>query len=169
MCRLKGLNTLDWCFSPFLQGRQFLWLSVCISVHQYSSKKQSTLKEEFIPSGEGFFFVLFFLFLFFFHFNVEFFVCFAFVLLLLLFFVVVVFLFFFFCLFLFFVVFCFFVFFCFFFCLFFFFFRRLKQFWQSCLPSPEKVNRYTVKPQWLEHLWDHENLFVKWVVRATEG
>ena len=27
----------------------------------------------------------------------------------------------------------------------------------------------TVKPQWLEHLWDHRNLFETWVVRATEG
>ena len=28
---------------------------------------------------------------------------------------------------------------------------------------------YTVEPQWLEHLWDHGNLFETWVVRATEG
>ena len=28
---------------------------------------------------------------------------------------------------------------------------------------------YTVEPQWLEHLWDHGNLFEIWVVRATEG
>ena len=28
---------------------------------------------------------------------------------------------------------------------------------------------YTVKPQWLESLWDHENLFEIWVVRAIEG
>ena len=27
----------------------------------------------------------------------------------------------------------------------------------------------TVEPQWLEHLWDHGNLFEIWVVRATEG
>ena len=26
-----------------------------------------------------------------------------------------------------------------------------------------------VELQWLEHLWDHENLFEKWVVWATEG
>ena len=29
--------------------------------------------------------------------------------------------------------------------------------------------RYTVELQWLEHLWDHGNLFETWVVRATEG
>ena len=28
---------------------------------------------------------------------------------------------------------------------------------------------YTVERQWLEHLWDHGNLFETWVVRATEG
>ena len=28
---------------------------------------------------------------------------------------------------------------------------------------------YTVEPQWIEHLWDHGNLFETWVVRATEG
>ena len=27
----------------------------------------------------------------------------------------------------------------------------------------------TVKPQWPEHLLVYENLFEKWVVRATEG
>ena len=27
----------------------------------------------------------------------------------------------------------------------------------------------TVELQWLEHLWDHGNLFETWVVRATEG
>ena len=32
-----------------------------------------------------------------------------------------------------------------------------------------KGNRYTVKPQWLEPLWDHGNLFEIWVLRATEG
>ena len=26
---------------------------------------------------------------------------------------------------------------------------------------------YTVEPQWLEHPWDLENVFEKWVVRAT--
>ena len=25
-----------------------------------------------------------------------------------------------------------------------------------------------VKPTWLEHHWDHGNLFVTWVLRATE-
>ena len=28
---------------------------------------------------------------------------------------------------------------------------------------------YTVELQWLEHLWDHENLFETGVVRANEG
>ena len=27
----------------------------------------------------------------------------------------------------------------------------------------------TVKPQWLEELWDHGKLFETWVVRANEG
>ena len=27
----------------------------------------------------------------------------------------------------------------------------------------------TVELRWLEPLWDHENLFKTWVVRATEG
>ena len=27
----------------------------------------------------------------------------------------------------------------------------------------------TVKPQWLEHLWDHGNLLESWVVRASKG
>ena len=27
----------------------------------------------------------------------------------------------------------------------------------------------TVKLQWLEHLWDHENVLEEGVVRATEG
>ena len=31
------------------------------------------------------------------------------------------------------------------------------------------VVAYTVETQWLEHLWDHGNLFETWVVRATEG
>ena len=31
------------------------------------------------------------------------------------------------------------------------------------------LNICTVEPQWLEHLWDHGNLFETWVVRATEG
>ena len=29
--------------------------------------------------------------------------------------------------------------------------------------------KYIVKLQWLEHLWDHGNLFEIWVVRATES
>ena len=28
---------------------------------------------------------------------------------------------------------------------------------------------YTVELQWLEHLWDHENLFETGIVRASEG
>ena len=28
---------------------------------------------------------------------------------------------------------------------------------------------YTVELQWLEHLWDRENLFEAWVIRATAG
>ena len=28
---------------------------------------------------------------------------------------------------------------------------------------------YIVKPQWLEHLWDHGNSFETWLVRAAEG
>ena len=28
---------------------------------------------------------------------------------------------------------------------------------------------YTVELQWLEHLWDYENLFETGVVRANEG
>ena len=28
---------------------------------------------------------------------------------------------------------------------------------------------FTVEPQWLEHLWDHENLFEAGAVRANEG
>ena len=34
---------------------------------------------------------------------------------------------------------------------------------------PRHFYRRIVKPQWLEHLWDHRNLFETWVVRATEG
>ena len=29
-------------------------------------------------------------------------------------------------------------------------------------------NKYTVELQWLEHLWDHENMFETGVVRANE-
>ena len=32
----------------------------------------------------------------------------------------------------------------------------------------ELRNPTTVKPQWLEHLWEYGNLFEKWVVRATD-
>ena len=32
-----------------------------------------------------------------------------------------------------------------------------------------QVHFTTVEPQWLEHLWNHGNLFQIWVVRATEG
>ena len=35
-------------------------------------------------------------------------------------------------------------------------------------PSNKRVSSYTVEPQWLEHLWDHGNLFETWVVRAIE-
>ena len=28
--------------------------------------------------------------------------------------------------------------------------------------------KYTVEPQWLEHIWDHGNSFRTWVVRSTE-
>ena len=31
------------------------------------------------------------------------------------------------------------------------------------------IFRITVKSQWLEHLWNHGNLFETWVVQATEG
>ena len=37
----------------------------------------------------------------------------------------------------------------------------------SYIVSLEKVN--TVKLQWLEHLWDYENLFETGEVRAIEG
>ena len=33
----------------------------------------------------------------------------------------------------------------------------------------EKVLLTTVELQWLEHLWDYENLFETGVVRAIEG
>ena len=32
-----------------------------------------------------------------------------------------------------------------------------------------QANKSTVKLQWLEHLWDHENQFETGVVRANEG
>ena len=35
---------------------------------------------------------------------------------------------------------------------------------------PKTINQQiTVELQWLEHLWDHENLFETGVVRANEG
>ena len=30
------------------------------------------------------------------------------------------------------------------------------------------INQYTVELQWLEHLWDYENMFETGVVRASE-
>ena len=36
------------------------------------------------------------------------------------------------------------------------------------LLSEEHGDTYTVELQWLEHLWDHENLFQTGVVRAIE-
>ena len=38
--------------------------------------------------------------------------------------------------------------------------------WRSVAPL---ANQNTVKPRWLEPLWDHENLFEIWVVQAIEG
>ena len=32
----------------------------------------------------------------------------------------------------------------------------------------QKVNIYTVELQWFEHLWNHENMFEIWVIRANE-
>ena len=37
-----------------------------------------------------------------------------------------------------------------------------------CMFSSE-YTQYTVELQWLEHLWDYENLFETRVVRAIEG
>ena len=34
--------------------------------------------------------------------------------------------------------------------------------------AQRRTAMYRVKPQWLEHLWVHGNLFETWVVRATE-
>ena len=33
---------------------------------------------------------------------------------------------------------------------------------------PEYIS-YTVKPKWLEYLWNHGNLFEKWAVPVSEG
>ena len=33
----------------------------------------------------------------------------------------------------------------------------------------EKPVLYTVELQWLEHLWDYENMFETGVIRAIEG
>ena len=43
-----------------------------------------------------------------------------------------------------------------------------------CRPASERAKSdtdlcYTVKLQWLEHFWDHGNLFETWVVRTIEG
>ena len=38
----------------------------------------------------------------------------------------------------------------------------------ECSTTESKYGN-TVELQWLEHLWDHGNLFETWVVRATEG
>ena len=35
--------------------------------------------------------------------------------------------------------------------------------------SDQPAKPYTVELQWLEHHWDHGNLFEIWVVRATKG
>ena len=43
---LSGLGTVCFFFPPFWQGRQFLWLFVCILVHQSPSEKKPTLKGE---------------------------------------------------------------------------------------------------------------------------
>ena len=40
------------------------------------------------------------------------------------------------------------------------------QFWNTGVTS--KCIQYTVELQWLEHLWDHENMFEAGVVRANE-
>ena len=32
-----------------------------------------------------------------------------------------------------------------------------------------KIYKHTVELHWLEHLWDHGNLFQIWIVRATES
>ena len=51
-CSLKGSDTFGRFFSPFLQGRQFLWLPVCFAAHQISSEKGSTLKgKNLLPGG----------------------------------------------------------------------------------------------------------------------
>ena len=40
---------------------------------------------------------------------------------------------------------------------------------QSTMGSNSPRPKTTVELPWLEHLWDHGNLFEIWVVRATEG
>ena len=55
--------------------------------------------------------------------------------------------------------------------------KCLKLWNTICWTNQTSVNSFikfnnltnTVKPQWLKHLWDHENLFETWVVPATEG
>ena len=39
--------------------------------------------------------------------------------------------------------------------------------WQTCLIQEQILESLTVESQWLEHIWDHGNLFVLWVVQAT--
>ena len=39
--------------------------------------------------------------------------------------------------------------------------------WAFWCQNDANIHIYTVKLQWLEHLWDHENMFVTGVVRAN--
>ena len=39
----------------------------------------------------------------------------------------------------------------------------------TCTFISDTLSANTVKLQWLEHLWDHENLFETGVVQATES
>ena len=41
--------------------------------------------------------------------------------------------------------------------------------WRVVLVDQILRTGYTVELQWLEHLWDHENMFETGVVRASEG
>ena len=45
--------------------------------------------------------------------------------------------------------------------------RGVSEFF-SLRVAPMVKEQAAVELQWLEHLWDHENLFEIWVVRATE-
>ena len=40
---------------------------------------------------------------------------------------------------------------------------------ENALPNLEYITEHTVELQWLEHLWDYENLFETGVVRVIEG